>query len=61
MTDWKVGDAVVIDDGSIAHGDVGKVWCIEADGLILVELEECLWPILRADDIRRLDTSEVAL
>ena len=58
MTDWKVGDAVVINDGSEAHGDVGEVWGLLDNGFILVELENCLWPV-HANEIRRVDTSEV--
>lgn len=42
----NVGDRVRIIDGSEAHGDKGVIITIQADGLLLVELEQgCLWPV----------------
>ncbi len=48
---FKVGDQVEIVDGSEAHGDVGRIWIIQDNGIILVELEECVWPTF-ASEIR---------
>ena len=42
---FKVGDQVEIVDGSDAHGDVGRIWVIQDNGIIIVELEECVWPV----------------
>jgi G3E family GTPase len=43
---WTVGDAVVIDDFSEAHGDRGCIHAIQENGIILVELEQgCIWPV----------------
>jgi len=47
----KVGDRVRIIDHSEAHGDIGVVWSIESNGIVLVELPQgCLWPC-SADEI----------
>lgn len=42
---FKVGDRVIINDYSEAHGDKGIIDTIQKDGLILVELTEygCIW------------------
>ena len=49
---WAVGDAVIVSDHSSAHGDKGTIWKIQADGLILVDLEQgCVWPVT-ADELR---------
>lgn len=50
---FKVGDLVEIVDHSDAHGDVGRIWVIQDNGIITVELEECVWPV-RADEIRTI-------
>lgn len=42
---FKVGDLVEVVDGSEAHGDVGRIWVVQDNGMILVELEECVWPV----------------
>ena len=50
---WKVGDRVIIEDYSDAHGDRGEIHAIQDDGLIIVELDEgCIWPVL-AHEMRR--------
>jgi hypothetical protein len=36
----KAGDRVKIKDFSEAHGDIGTVWFITSDGIIVVELDE---------------------
>jgi hypothetical protein len=43
---WKVGDRVVVRDGSEADGDHGVVFGLCHDGSVLVELDEheSLWP-----------------
>jgi len=43
----KVGDRVVVCDHSEAHGDIGTIYIILNNGIILVDLEECLslWPV----------------
>jgi hypothetical protein len=43
--DWKVGDACVICDYSEAHGDKGVIYFVQTNGIILVELDECIWPV----------------
>lgn len=48
---FKAGDLVEIVDHSDAHGDVGRIWIIQDNGIIIVELEECVWPV-RTDEIR---------
>jgi hypothetical protein len=41
-----------VSDHSSAHGDKGTIWKIQADGLILVDLEQgCVWPVT-ADELR---------
>lgn len=50
---FKVGDLVEIVDHSDAHGDVGRIWIIQDNGIIIVELEECVWPV-DADQIRAI-------
>ncbi len=51
---FKVGDQVEIVDGSEAHGDVGRIWIIQDNGVIIVELEECVWPTF-ASEIRPIN------
>jgi hypothetical protein len=52
---WAVGDEVVIADYSEAHGDTGKIDCIQKNGIILVELDQgCIWPVT-ADELQRKD------
>lgn len=42
----KIGDRVIVMDGSEAHGDRGVIAIIQNNGIILVELDEgCLWPV----------------
>ena len=42
----KAGDRVVINDYSDAQGDHGRIDHIQANGIILVELDEgCIWPV----------------
>lgn len=44
------GYNVEICDGSIAHGNKGKVLWVQDDGLIIVELEEgCAWPVTETE------------
>ena len=57
----KVGDKVIIQDFSDAHGDTGTIYAIQDDGIILVEFdaneekgieEGTLWPILSEDELK---------
>lgn len=49
---FAAGDSVEICDGSMAHGDKGKVLWVQDDGLIIVELETgCVWPVTE-DEIK---------
>ncbi len=56
----QVGDKVLIQDFSEAHGDTGTIFAIQKNGIILVELDEnqekgiepgTVWPILDAAEI----------
>ena len=49
----KIGDRVKINDYSEAQGDEGVVYYIQANGIILVELdgEGTLWPIWREKEL----------
>jgi len=50
---WTVGDKVVIADHSEAHGDKGRIDCIQDNGIILVELDQgCIWPVT-ADELKQ--------
>jgi G3E family GTPase len=40
MSEFKVGDRVVINDYSDAHGDKGIIDTIQENGIILIELVE---------------------
>lgn len=44
MRTWTVGDVVEIIDHSDAHGDIGTIYAIGSE-TILVELADCLWPV----------------
>ena len=55
---FKEGDKVRIVDGSEAHNDIGLVDWIQADGIILVDLGECIWPVTE-QEIRHLEDMEV--
>ncbi len=48
MSRWKPGDRVRVVDGSEAHGDLGAVWLVQDNGIVMVELDGygSLWPIL---------------
>lgn len=46
MLDPKEGDRVVIRDGSEANGDAGSVWFVQANGILLIELDDGgIWPV----------------
>jgi hypothetical protein len=45
------GDLVEVRDGSEAHGEKGVVSWVQADGLVIVELAGCVWPVT-ADELR---------
>lgn len=36
----KERDKVIINDHSIAHRDTGKIWLIQSNGFVIVELDE---------------------
>ncbi len=50
----ELEDKVVVWDFSEAHGDVGFIWCIQDNGIILVELEEtgATWPVLGEKELK---------
>jgi hypothetical protein len=52
VSEFKVGDRVVINDYSEAHGDKGIIDTIQENGIILIELIEygCIW-IVEEDEI----------
>ena len=52
MSEFKVGDHVVINDYSDAHGDKGIIDTIQKNGIILIELVEhgCNW-VVEEDEI----------
>lgn len=52
----KKGDRVYIADFSDAHGDAGTIYDIQDDGLIIVDLGECLWPVFSERDLRTVVT-----
>ncbi len=45
---WKIVDAETLKQ---SRADAGTIWAIQENGLILVELAECLWPV-NAEDIQ---------
>jgi hypothetical protein len=45
----KRGDIVRIVDGSEAHGDIGIVHDVQRNGIVLVNLAECAWPVDASD------------
>jgi hypothetical protein len=56
--EMKIGDRVIIHDGSDADGDHGVVWDIQANGMVIVELdpdlengieEGCTWPVAEGE------------
>jgi hypothetical protein len=50
MVKFRIGDRVRICDHSDAHGDLGVIDCIQADGIILVLLDQgCIWPVLMTE------------
>ena len=53
---FKEGDRVIINDFSEAQGDKGKVWKVENNGIILVELDEegYLWPVFSQNELKIL-------
>jgi hypothetical protein len=56
MLKFRIGDRVRICDHSDAHGDLGVIDCIQADGIILVLLDQgCIWPVLmtRVSDLKK--------
>ena len=58
---WAVGDSVIVADHSEAHGDKGRVDHIQADGIILVELEQgCIWPVT-ADELQPNEKDQARL
>jgi len=54
---FKEGDKVRIVDGSEAHNDIGLVDWTQADGIILVDLGECIWPVTERE-IRHVEDTE---
>lgn len=36
----KMGDKVIINDCSEAHGDTGTIWKIQSNGSIIIEFDE---------------------
>ena len=51
----KEGDKVRIKDSSQAHGDIGIIDCIQSNGIIFVELEECTWICGGEDELELLE------
>jgi len=41
----KKGDIVRVADGSEAHGCIGIVHDVQRNGIVLVNLAECAWPV----------------
>lgn len=55
---FKQGDKVRVVDGSEAHNDIGVVDWVQADGIILVDLGECIWPVTERE-IRHVEERKV--
>ena len=54
---FKEGDKVIINDFSEAHGDKGKIWTIQYNGIILVELDEegGIWPVFSENELKGIE------
>ena len=54
-TKFKEGDNVIVQDYSEAHGDLGKIWKIQANGIVLIDLGECIWPVYSEEEFARFE------
>ena len=58
MTTWKAGDIAMLVDHSDRHGDIGVIWHVQDNAIILLDLGDCIWPV-EADEINPVPVEDV--
>ena len=59
MKEVQIGDCVTINDHSEAQGYPGKVFDIHENGLVLIDIGDCLWPVYKHEIVLQSEEQAV--